>query len=238
MVDEKNKIKEISRHLPYRPRWPVPPCPMGNAFRKLALALVAAAAVSCAPAAIAGEQASDNVSTGQAKAILMRMAECMARARSFSMDVRDSYDVYEETGQKIEFSETRTIILARPDRLRVERLESNGDKSILMFDGKTITLASPGKQAYAQTAKPGSVDNAIAYFVRDLGMNLPFSTLMQTTAPQELERRTQTHRLCREDIDFRSAGASFGRPHRRHRLPGMDRRRRQAAAAAAGADLS
>jgi hypothetical protein len=177
----------------------------------LTLTFIAAAAFSCGAAAIAGEQAGQSVSPGQAKAILMRMADFMAKARSFRVDVRGSYDVYEETGQKIEFSETRTIIIARPDRLRVDRQESNGDRSVFLFDGKVITLSSLSQNVYAQTPKPGSVDNAIAYFVRDLGMKLPFSTLLQTTAPQELERRTKT-------LDYVEKTSIFGAPA--HHLAG------------------
>ena len=183
----------------------------GRIMKRLALAVIVATAFFFGTGAFAGEQAGEAVSSGQAKAILMRMADFMAKTRSFSVDVRDSYDVYEETGQKIEFSETRTITIARPDRLRVERVESNGDRSALLFDGKVITLSSPGQNVYAQTPKPGSIDNAIAYFVSDLGMKLPFSTLLQTTAPQELERRTKT-------LDYVEKTAIFGAPA--HHLAG------------------
>ncbi|MGH7807955.1 MAG: DUF2092 domain-containing protein, partial [Thermodesulfobacteriota bacterium] len=132
------------------------------------------------------------VTPGEAKDILMRMAEFMAKTKSFSVDVLDSYDVYQESGQKIEFGEKRKITVVRPDRLRVELEESNGKKSVIIFDGKDLTMSSPNQNVYAQTSIPGSIDDAIVYFVRDLGMKLPLAVLLMTTAPNELEQRTQT----------------------------------------------
>ena len=183
----------------------------GSIIKILTLAVITSTAFSAGAAAMAGEQAGEAVSPEQAKAILMRMADFIAKTRSFSVDVKSGYDVYEETGQKIEFSETRTIILSRPGSLRVDRQESNGDKSALLFDGKVITMSNPGHNVYAQTPKQGSIDDAIAYFVRDLGMKLPFSTLLQTTAPQELDRRTKT-------LDYVEKTSIFGAPA--HHLAG------------------
>jgi hypothetical protein len=131
------------------------------------------------------------VTPGEAKAILMRMADFMAKTKSFSVDVRNSYDVYENSGQKIEFNQMRKITMVRPDRLRVDVEDSNGDKKLVIFDGKEITVSSPNQKLYAQTAKPGTIDGAIVYFVRDLGMKLPLAVLLMTSARDELERRTQ-----------------------------------------------
>ena len=161
-------------------------------LKTLSLAIVMAAAFGIGAVADARAQTPASVPPGEAKAILMRMAEFMAKTQSFSVEARDSYDVYQKSGQKIEFSETRKITVVRPDRLRVEIEESNGDKSMVLFDGKELTMSSPRQNVYAQTPKTGSIDDVIVYFVRDLGMKLPFAVLLLTTAPDELNRRTQT----------------------------------------------
>jgi hypothetical protein len=176
----------------------------------LTLALVAA--TFCIGAvANARAQTPATVLPGEAKTTLMRMAEFIAKTQSFSVDVRDSYDVYQKSGQKIEFGETRKITVVRPDRLRVEVEASNGDKSVVMFDGKELTMSSPSRNVYAQTQKPGSIEDAVGYFVRDLGMKLPFSVLLQTTAPKELDQRTQT-------LDYVEKTSIFGAPA--HHLAG------------------
>jgi hypothetical protein len=159
--------------------------------RGLSLAIVAAAFLF-GPIAGARAEAPAIVSPGEAKAILMGMAEFMAKTQTFSVGVSDSYDVYQQSGEKIEFDETREITVVRPDRVRVEVEESNGDKSVLTFDGKLLTMSSPSRNVYAQTPKPGAIDDAVVYFVRDLGMRLPFAVLLLTTAPEELDKRTKS----------------------------------------------
>ncbi|MGH7198847.1 MAG: DUF2092 domain-containing protein [Candidatus Omnitrophota bacterium] len=165
--------------------------------RGLTLAVVVTTmfCVGAVPNALAevSETAPEIVSPGEdAEAILMRMAEFMAKTQAFSVDVKDSYDVLQESGEKIEFGETRKITVARPNRLRVEVEESSGDKSVVIFDGKDLTMSSPNINVYAQTPKPGTIDDAIVYFVQDLGMKLPLAALLLATAPEELDKRTET----------------------------------------------
>ena len=144
---------------------------------------------------IAGYGQPASSTTPDAKAILMRMAEHMAGLQRFSFDVRASYDTLQPSKQKIEFNETRSYVIARPDRVRVEVEESDGTQQTLVFDGKDITVVTPSRNVYAQAAKPGSIDDAIVFFVRDLGMRLPFAMLLLNTAPQEFARRTQSVEL-------------------------------------------
>ena len=170
-----------------------------------------AATICCGAVAVASESKAASVSPQEARAILMRMAEFMVRTGSFSVAVRDSYDVYQKSGQKIEFSEKRTITVARPDRLRIDVEESNADRQMLLFDGKELTVATPSRNVYARTPRPGSLDDAVDYFVSDLGMKVPFSVLLKTTAPQELDRKTQT-------VDYVERTTIFGAPA--HHLSG------------------
>ena len=130
-----------------------------------------------------------------AKAILMRMAEHMAGLRRFSFDVRASYDTVQPSKQKLEFNETRRYVIARPDRFRVDVEESDGTRQTLVFDGKDITVVTPSRNVYAQVAKPGTIDDALVFFVRDLHMRVPLALLLVTTAPQQLARRTQSVEL-------------------------------------------
>ena len=126
-----------------------------------------------------------------AKAIVMRMAEYVSKLPRYSVDVRDSWDTLQKSGEKFEFAETRKITVVRPDRLRIEVEESDGDKQVLIFDGKAITLSTPTANVFAQTPLAGTLDDAIVHFVRGLGMRLPFAVLLLTTAPAELEQRTK-----------------------------------------------
>ena len=146
-----------------------------------------------------------------AKAILFGMGEFMSKLQSFSVDVRDTYDTYQTTGQKIEYGETRTITIARPDRLRIDIEESDGDKQVLIVDSKAITLASQPANVFAQTASPGNLDASIVHFVRNLQMRLPFAVLLISNSPAEMRQRVTK-------LDYVEKTSLYGAPA--HHLAG------------------
>ncbi|MDT4290355.1 DUF2092 domain-containing protein [Methylomonas sp. MO1] len=134
----------------------------------------------------AGPEATD------AKGILQRMANYLAKTPAFAVNLNDSYDTVQASGEKIEFSATRQVVVSRPNGLRVEREGSDGVKQMVLYDGKDITIFSPSDNVYAQTAKPGGIDEAVKYFLKDLNMRLPLAVLLVSELPAELERRTQS----------------------------------------------
>lgn len=127
-----------------------------------------------------------------AKGILLRMANYLAKTPAFAVNLSDSYDTLQPSGAKIEFAATRKVVVSRPNGLRVEREESDGEKQIVLYDGKDITVFSPSNNVYAQTAKPGGIDEAVKYFLKDLNMRLPLAMLLVSQLPAELERRTES----------------------------------------------
>lgn len=143
----------------------------------------------------ASETSSTNLQLAEeqaaAKEILKRMAEFLAKTPKFSVNLKASYEVLQESGQKIEFGENRKVIVSRPNGLRVEVEHSDGEKHLVQYDGKEITVFSPSQNVYAQADKPGGIDEAVMYFLRDLGMRLPLAMLLTSRFPEELDRRTQ-----------------------------------------------
>ena len=111
----------------------------------------------------------------QAMAVLKRMTAFLTQAQRFSVTVDTGFDVVQDSGQKIEFGETRQMVLRRPDRLRIDVTKRNGAKSGMLFDGKDIAVFNTKENVYATVASPGTVDEAIAYFLTDLDMRLPLA---------------------------------------------------------------
>jgi hypothetical protein len=147
-----------------------------------------------APASAAGTApvATETVAkpqTQDAEAILKNMADFISRTKSFSVTLRDGYDVVQASGQKIGFGEIRQITVERPQNLRVDLTQSDGDKAQLIYNGREIAFASLSDKIYSITPKPGSVDDAVKYLVRDLKLRLPLAMLLLTTLPAELEQR-------------------------------------------------
>ena len=128
----------------------------------------------------------------QARAILMRMGQFLAGAQGFSVNLRTGYDVVQKSGQKIEFDESRTIAMSRPDRLRVEGERSDGAKVQMVFTGKEIIVVDAASNVYATAPQPGGLDETVVHFVRDLGMRLPLAVLLVSRLPAEIENRVRT----------------------------------------------
>lgn len=122
------------------------------------------------------------------------MAEYLAGLMSFSCTLSSRYETVQSNGQKVEFSETRKISLARPDRLRIDQVldddEDDGGTAeradLTLFDGKQITMLSAGFNVYAQAPQPPSVEDAMVYFVRDLRMRAPLALLLSTHIDTEI----------------------------------------------------
>jgi hypothetical protein len=128
----------------------------------------------------------------EALGALNRMAGTLAQAQGFSVTIRAGYDIVQDTGQKITFGERRRFTLSRPDRLRVEVEESDGKRTLVIYDGKAITVFNPGENVYGQIEKVGSVDDAVRYVIQDLGMRLPLALMLVSTLPDELDQRLQS----------------------------------------------
>jgi hypothetical protein len=119
-------------------------------------------------------------------AVLQRMAALLSQAQRFSVTVDMGFDAVQASGQKIEFGETRKIVLRRPDHLRVDATTRDGAQSTFLFNGKDLTVVHPQENVYATVARPGSVDEAIAYFVHDLDMRLPLAELLDSHLARRL----------------------------------------------------
>jgi hypothetical protein len=153
---------------------------------KLRRAVFVIAAGSLAVAWAADEKNPDG------RAVLMRMADYLAKSPAWGVTVHTSYDAVQPDGYKVEWNDIRTVTLKRPDRLRVESEKSDGTRSLVLFDGKTITTFDESARVYAQQLHPGSVDDAVVYFVQNLGMRLPLALMLRDSFPAELQQRVQT----------------------------------------------
>lgn len=126
------------------------------------------------------------------KDILIRMASFLAKTPNYTVNLSDSYDVVQESGQKLEFAENRKVIVSRPNGLRVDQEESSGEKHVVQYDGKDITVFSPSQNVYAQATKAGGIDEAVVYLLKDLHMRLPLAAMLISRFPTEIENRTQS----------------------------------------------
>jgi hypothetical protein len=127
------------------------------------------------------------------------MANFLAKAPRLSVTADCSYDVVQDSGQKIEFGEVRAITLRRPDRARIDATRRDGVRRSLVFDGKQLAAFDLDQKVYATVAKVGTTDAAFDYFKNDLDMRLPLSELFSSSLPQKISDMLGSARLVGEE---------------------------------------
>jgi hypothetical protein len=156
------------------------------------LSLFLIAGLALPPAAISEEKppvAAASPESQDAKALLMRMADVLAKTQAFSVTITANYDVVQDNGEKIEFGEVRHVLIDRPDRLRIQSEFSNGEKLTIYFDGKELVVFSPKENVFAKLERKGSVDDMLRYVVLDLQTPIPLAMLFAQSIKEELEKR-------------------------------------------------
>jgi hypothetical protein len=127
----------------------------------------------------------------QAMAILTRMTSFLAQAQRLSVTADIGFDVVQDSGQRIEFGETRQIVIRRPDRARIDITKRDGATSGFIFDGQEIAVFNTREQVYATAAKSGTLDDAIDYFIQDLDMRFPLAELFSSQLAETLPAKVR-----------------------------------------------
>jgi len=128
----------------------------------------------------------------KATTIFKRMTEFLAQAQQLSVTIESEFDVVQDSGEKYTFGESRAIVIRRPGHLRMDTTKRDGATGGMVFNGQDITAFDMKDQVYAIVAKPGSVDDAIAYFVNDLDMRMPLAEFFSSTVIKTLPERVLT----------------------------------------------
>jgi hypothetical protein len=168
--------------------------------RPAAVLAVLALAVAVGPARAADPTPAPEVSAQDqaARALLLGMAEFIARAPAVSVTMRSDYDAIQADGQRIEFGERRRILMQRPDKMRVDVERSDGERGTVVFDGRWITAFNASENVYARVEKAGPLDQALVYMVRDLRATLPLARMFTTGFPEDLDKRVASVRFVEE----------------------------------------
>ncbi len=177
-------------------------------------AAVEAASEAPAPEVSPERQARIDAYTADAVVSLKRSADFLAAQQSFSFHTEIAFDVLQPNGQMLEFGGTRDVLMRRPDRIRIQAVDGDGDVKELFFDGQSILLDMPGEDAYASVEKPGTVYAAMDYLVEDLGVPGPLEDFVSENYAADLEADLKSgfylqrvlfdDRIC-EHLAFRTA---------------------------------
>ncbi|MFA6600008.1 MAG: DUF2092 domain-containing protein [Candidatus Omnitrophota bacterium] len=144
--------------------------------------------------------AGDAEEMSQAMAVVGHMADSLAGAPKFSVTIDMGFDAVQDSGQKIEFGETREVLLERPNHLRVDTAKRSGEKSTLTFDGQRAALYEESGQVYAIEPIDGDVDEVIRHLTKDLEVRVPLAEMLSTRLKEGLIREAREAAIVEESV--------------------------------------
>jgi len=136
--------------------------------------LVAAALALPAPASAAGQEATARVNPAieaDARAAMDHMAQYLGGLSAFSLVATASRDQIVDEGFKLQNNETISMVVRRPDGLRVDVAGDLGARTFV-YDGKQLSMLSAQDQAYVQVKAPATLQQLLGN-VLAAGIELP-----------------------------------------------------------------
>jgi hypothetical protein len=127
----------------------------------------------------------------EAQALLLRSAELLAGKQRFHFVTEVEHDVRQDSGALLEFGARRETTVSRPRSVRVEAETREGQRSLVIFDGKQIALLDRDENVYATAERAGNIDEIVDFVRNELETPVPLSEMIDTRFPKLVRERVQ-----------------------------------------------
>ena len=117
--------------------------------------------------------------------ILKTMSDFIAMQQNVSITFDADIEVITPDVQKIQFTNSGTVLMSRPDKLRATRTGGYSDVE-LFFDGRTATFVSKDDKVYTRLETPGSIDQLIGRLRNEYSLTAPGADLLLTNVFDDL----------------------------------------------------
>ena len=115
---------------------------------------------------------------------LMRsMSDTLARAKAFTFETSERFDVTPTAGEKKVLNFTRKVTVRRPNGLFFE-VHGTGDTALdvaCYYDGRTLTLSEKPNGKWAQTTVPGTLDEMLDDVALRFGLPVPIGDVVYSS---------------------------------------------------------
>ena len=122
--------------------------------------------------ASAGDSKDVEANATRARQILKSMSDYMSEQKYISAKFDLDLEAITPDLEKLQFSSSGHMLLARPDKLHAWRTGGYSDVE-LIFDGKTVTIHGKHNNTFGQMELPGSVDKLIDELQDKFGIVMP-----------------------------------------------------------------
>ena len=113
--------------------------------------------------------------------ILKAMTDYTAAQKSISASFDSDIEVVTPELEKVQFTSSGKLQLARPDKLRIRRTGGYADVE-LVYDGKTVSIYGNNAKAYVQAELAGTIDQLVDLIQAKAGAAMPGTDLLLSNA--------------------------------------------------------
>jgi hypothetical protein len=113
--------------------------------------------------------------------ILQRMTDYLGSLQQFSVHTQGTFEDVLDSGHRVDFDVSASVIVSRPNKIRAERKGELVDQ-VFYYDGKTVTLYNPTDKVYATVPAPGTFEGMFKFMDESLGIFIPVSDLVYANA--------------------------------------------------------
>ena len=143
------------------------------------------AVVAMAATVAAASASTARADEAQARSLLKAMSDYLAAQQAISFDYDTTLEVVTKQNQKLGLASSGTIVLNRPDKVRVTRVGGFANVEIA-FDGKTVTLLGRNANVYAQVEAPGTIDHLVDELRNKYHRPVPGAALLMSDVYKQL----------------------------------------------------
>ena len=112
---------------------------------------------------------------------LTRRTDYLGGLKQFSVHTQNTIEDVLDSGHKVDFDVSSSVIVSRPNKIRAERKGELLDQ-VFYYDGKTLTLYNPSDKVYATVPVPGTFEGLFKFMYESLGFLVPVSDLVYPNA--------------------------------------------------------
>jgi hypothetical protein len=108
---------------------------------------------------------------------LQKMSQFLGKTPAFSFDVYDMADEIQPSGQKIQLSTSRSIVVQRPDKIAA-KIDGDLYQDRIWYDGRMLAMLDKKENVYAQIEVPDTIDEMLKHVSQTYDLTMPLSDLL------------------------------------------------------------
>ena len=136
-----------------------------------------------APPALVGE----NLAPPTPAEVIQDMTDYMQAHQELAFEALATYEVVQESGQKLQFDLEYSLVASRPDRLFWTTQSDDGSVDSVWYENGTFTMLKQPDNIYGQIEVPTTIGEMIGVVVDEYGITVPFMDILTGQARETIQ---------------------------------------------------